>query len=697
MTRKYIAITRRLATYAFPAFIILVVFFFSVTYVHSTLKKEAENYSQDAVYFLSNFLDQQLLSAESAAGVYLGNRTVVRLSNTGEKNASLPSVSEAAYSLSADIISFCNRNKMAEDLLIYFPKLNRVVGKNGYLTPYQYYKSIYQSHADEGTGYHAWAKTVLDCTGIQILTYTDPATGMTSTYHFQGMPANTPAKDCNRIMILLVNKQAVGKAVTSISEVMNIESIKMITETGTQYYDWVSNQAIADSHPIFAEVKSNTWDMNIQIHQSFSAAYSPIVKLQKTLSVCILIAVILASLVIGYFFINSSNSIRRLQTLLPAHKENLAWYNTDFDWIAEKVNELYQENCHHIEQINLQAEILSSAFFKDLINRDIRQTRQLTQLCNIYDVPLEHPYIKILLIRPEVNYESFQHIMHTLLVQWESDSFWFCWTSINKNSVILCNWSKSFVLIDSFSREISKLLAVKIDESEIFTSIEEIAERYSNLCNKNHCRAPVTKTNCDSIAELFLDALDDGNYKKCTRLLPGLSKWAIKATDSKYELCRRYAFLAQLYEVSISQLSKDEFDQLFFDRTGELWESILYGCLIRLAKQKEKMSIPLMAYKIIEQEYADTQLGVASIADRLCVSQSYLSRVFKEQYEDGISITLNRKRIEIAKELMLSGTQSIKEIALQVGFNSDMNFIRVFKKFESMTPGIFRKEYAEAE
>ena len=252
-------------------------------------------------------------------------------------------------------------------------------------------------------------------------------------------------------------------------------------------------------------------------------------------------------------------------------------------------------------------------------------------------------------------------------------------------------------MIDSFSREISKLLAVKIDESEIFTSIEEIAERYSNLCNKNHCRAPVTKTNCDSIAELFLDALDDGNYKKCTRLLPGLSKWAIKATDSKYELCRRYAFLAQLYEVSISQLSKDEFDQLFFDRTGELWESILYGCLIRLAKQKEKMSIPLMAYKIIEQEYADTQLGVASIADRLCVSQSYLSRVFKEQYEDGISITLNRKRIEIAKELMLSGTQSIKEIALQVGFNSDMNFIRVFKKFESMTPGIFRKEYAEAE
>lgn len=85
----------------------------------------------------------------------------------------------------------------------------------------------------------------------------------------------------------------------------------------------------------------------------------------------------------------------------------------------------------------MQAEILSSAFFKDLINRDIRQTRQLTQLCNIYDVPLEHPYIKILLIRPEVNYESFQHIMHTLLVQWESDSFWFCWTSINKNSVIL--------------------------------------------------------------------------------------------------------------------------------------------------------------------------------------------------------------------------------------------------------------------
>ena len=101
---------------------------------------------------------------------------------------------------------------------------------------------------------------------------------------------------------------------------------------------------------------------------------------------------------------------------------------------------------------------------------------------------------------------------------------------------------------------------------------------------------------------------------------------------------------------------------------------------------------PEKAREIIDREYGDVQLGLASIADRLGISQPYLSRVFKEEYSEGISTVLNRRRIEAAKELMLAGDGNLKEIAAKVGFTSDMNFIRVFKKFETVTPGVYRKD-----
>ena len=53
---------------------------------------------------------------------------------------------------------------------------------------------------------------------------------------------------------------------------------------------------------------------------------------------------------------------------------------------------------------------------------------------------------------------------------------------------------------------------------------------------------------------------------------------------------------------------------------------------------------------------------------------------------------MNRRRIEAAKELMLAGDGNLKEIAAKVGFTSDMNFIRVFKKFETVMPGVYRKD-----
>jgi len=125
------------------------------------------------------------------------------------------------------------------------------------------------------------------------------------------------------------------------------------------------------------------------------------------------------------------------------------------------------------------------------------------------------------------------------------------------------------------------------------------------------------------------------------------------------------------------------------DVSGYYWKSDF----INVIKQKAKSSeiIATRANEIIQNEFTNKDLGLYNIAERLDVSNSYLSTIYKDYYGRGIISTLNIKRIELAKVLLLNSNKSIKEVALEVGFASDISFIRVFKKLESQTPGKMRR------
>jgi two-component system, response regulator YesN len=77
------------------------------------------------------------------------------------------------------------------------------------------------------------------------------------------------------------------------------------------------------------------------------------------------------------------------------------------------------------------------------------------------------------------------------------------------------------------------------------------------------------------------------------------------------------------------------------------------------------------------------------------INISYLSRMFKAYRDENISDYINRVRVEKSKELLLDPVieLSIKEIALQCGFYNSNAYIRVFKKFLTMTPGAFKAEH----
>nr|MBC9203395.1 helix-turn-helix domain-containing protein [Paenibacillus sp. PL91] len=93
----------------------------------------------------------------------------------------------------------------------------------------------------------------------------------------------------------------------------------------------------------------------------------------------------------------------------------------------------------------------------------------------------------------------------------------------------------------------------------------------------------------------------------------------------------------------------------------------------------------------IEEQYRDSNLNVNTIGEHFDLKGSYLSKLFKNQTGEGLLDCINKYRIEQAKRMMKSKQDSISDIARQVGYNEVATFIRVFKKYEGITPGKFKE------
>lgn len=116
-----------------------------------------------------------------------------------------------------------------------------------------------------------------------------------------------------------------------------------------------------------------------------------------------------------------------------------------------------------------------------------------------------------------------------------------------------------------------------------------------------------------------------------------------------------------------------------------LWE-------IRGTAASENMIPDVKAY--IAQNYSKG-LTLSQTAEEFQVSESYLSRTFKQKTGENFLTYLNKYRINMAKKIMLQDrTVNISDVSNMVGFENVQTFIRVFKKTEGgVTPGTYRELY----
>ncbi|TBL71409.1 helix-turn-helix domain-containing protein [Paenibacillus thalictri] len=86
------------------------------------------------------------------------------------------------------------------------------------------------------------------------------------------------------------------------------------------------------------------------------------------------------------------------------------------------------------------------------------------------------------------------------------------------------------------------------------------------------------------------------------------------------------------------------------------------------------------------EEQLDQDISLYAMADRLHVSSSYLSHLFKQEVGTPFSQYVIRRKMEHAKELLLGGAK-VYDAVLKTGFRDISYFTKVFRKIWGITPG----------
>jgi len=85
--------------------------------------------------------------------------------------------------------------------------------------------------------------------------------------------------------------------------------------------------------------------------------------------------------------------------------------------------------------------------------------------------------------------------------------------------------------------------------------------------------------------------------------------------------------------------------------------------------------------------------SIEDIADKMSISQRYLSDTLKKQTGKTTTEHLQLYLIEEAKNILLKPNRSISEVAYELGFEYPQYFSRLFKKKEGVSPSEYRERY----
>ena len=410
----------------------------------------------------------------------------------------------------------------------------------------------------------------------------------------------------------------------------------------------------------------------------------------------------------------------------------------EYSIIHSTINNLSEKIKEQDEQFRENLPILKTNFIHNLISNNINDDDDMRDKMKLLSINLPYPNFCIVVVKikrlsssSDLKMYEYEKIGILSYLEKVINTNYICCLYCEKenNLVIVANYGTSekklFALInslqeykckftplklyfsigkpvnslsfihDSYQSSITAIKYSYIYPEKFILSYGEIAEREGNSIYTNY---------------LFLRNLEEQlKLQNREKSLLFLEEVIIELEDNKYsfdEVNKAIFKIVSLIEETIASLNMDtEYMKNNFKDTFKklknaeniLESKNLFISLINKAfdyiesKQCEKnKDIVCTAQEFIQRNIHDCQLSLSAVAEALGVSQSHLSRIFKN--EAGLTFVdyVTSLKLEYCRDLLLSTDLKIEDISSTMGYSTSQYFISRFKKKYGFTPNEYR-------
>lgn len=122
-----------------------------------------------------------------------------------------------------------------------------------------------------------------------------------------------------------------------------------------------------------------------------------------------------------------------------------------------------------------------------------------------------------------------------------------------------------------------------------------------------------------------------------------------------------------------------------------LLADLLPSLPLQVRKNTDDLELEQRLLLYLDAHYTE-ELSLESLSKEFGVSRFVLSRIFTEKLHTTFPDYVNSRRLDYARDLLLSTELSVTQIALDVGFGSSRTFFRAFHSAYHTTPGAYRRQ-----
>lgn len=202
----------------------------------------------------------------------------------------------------------------------------------------------------------------------------------------------------------------------------------------------------------------------------------------------------------------------------------------------------------------------------------------------------------------------------------------------------------------------------------------------------------------------LIGRLDNQDYQGAHQIFTQIMEENLPRSSAELQITkyRVYGMIEMLLSAISGQTSEDSINKLNY-------EARLYRVdnIASFKEEAESIFLELMdirqkydqsegsAHRIeeirdyIDAHYRENSLTATSVAERFEISGPYLSREFKKVIGCNMLEYIQKLRVEYTKKLLMD--HSVKNAAQMAGFWDTQSLVRVFKKYEGVTPGEYKK------